>query len=297
VSPPRWPSERTVVVGGFAVLVVLIGANLVAIRAGSGDLAPFWYAAVRFLVAAVLLAAIALWRRAPRPDLRSSAGAALYGVLAFAAFFGFLYSGLVRASVGLATTVLALGPLITLGMAAVVGLERLHWPAVVGGLIAFAGIAVIYGAEAGNDVPISSLLLLVAAAVSFAAAGILVKRMPRGDAVVQNAIATGVGAVILLALSFAAGEHQTGPTRAGTWIALVYLVVPGTVVTFLLLLYLLHRWPASTVSYQFVLAPIVAIALAAILLAEPIRPIVIVGTVLVIVGVWLGALRPTARAG
>jgi drug/metabolite transporter (DMT)-like permease len=58
---------------------------------------------------------------------------------------------------------------------------------------------------------------------------------------------------------------------------------------------LLHRWPASRVAYQFVLAPIVAIALAAVLLNEPIQPVVLVGTALVIAGVWIGALRSTAR--
>jgi len=63
--------------------------------------------------------------------------------------------------------------------------------------------------------------------------------------------------------------------------------------TFAILLYLLRRWPASRVAYQFVLSPIVAILVAAVLLGEPIEPAVIAGTTLVIVGVWLGALRST----
>jgi hypothetical protein len=42
-----------------------------------------------------------------------------------------------------------------------------------------------------------------------------------------------------------------------------------------------------------VLSPIVAILIAAVLLGEPIEPAVIAGTALVIVGVWLGALRST----
>jgi drug/metabolite transporter (DMT)-like permease len=42
-----------------------------------------------------------------------------------------------------------------------------------------------------------------------------------------------------------------------------------------------------------VLAPVVAIGLAAVLLGEPIQPVVIAGTALVVIGVWLGALRRT----
>ncbi|MFL5727789.1 MAG: DMT family transporter [Chloroflexota bacterium] len=280
----------------FVALVGLIGANLVAIRIGNRELAPLWNAGVRFLVAAALFWLIALVRRAAVPTRRAAVGAALYGLLSFAAFFGFIYAGLVNASVGIATTTLALGPLLTLGMATAVGLERLRPAAVAGALIAFAGIGVMYASALSASVPISSLALLVSGAVSFAAGGIVVKRTAPIDPVVQNGIATSVGAAVLVALSIITGEPLTLPRSAETWIAFAYLVVPGTIVTFGILLYLLHRWPASRVAYQFVLAPIVAIGLAALLLGEPVEPAVIAGTGLVILGVWLGALRPTAVA-
>src|SRR5262249_56483622 len=112
-------------IAAFAALVGLIGTNLVAIRIGNRELAPFWHAGFRFLVAAVLFWAIAVIRRAKLPSRRAATGAAVYGLLSFAAFFGFLYAGLVQASVGIATATLALGPLITLALAAAIGLERL----------------------------------------------------------------------------------------------------------------------------------------------------------------------------
>ena len=282
-------------IAAFAALVGLIGTNLVAIRIGNRELAPLWHAGFRFLVAAVLFWAIAAVRRAELPSRRAAVGAAIYGLLSIAAFFGFLYAGLVDASVGIATATLALGPLITLGLAAAVGLERLRAMAVVGAAIAFAGIAVMYASALTGSVPIVSLLLLVAAAVSFAIGGIEVKRTPAMDLVVQNGIASTVGAVVLVGLAVAAGEDLAIPQQADTWLAFVYLVIPGTLLTFGILLYLLRRWPASRVAYQFVLAPIVAILVAALLLNEPIEPAVIVGTALVIVGVWLGALRSTTN--
>ena len=281
----------TVTLAAFAALVVLIGTNLVAIRIGNRELDPWWHAGFRFIVAALLFWAIVVVRRRPRPTAGAAVGAALYGGLSIGAFFGFIYAGLVEASVGVATTTLALGPLITLGLAAAIGLERVRTSVVGGGVIAFAGIAVMYASELSGDVPITSLLLLVGGAASFAAGGIVVKRTPPIDPVLQNAIAASVGAVMLVGLSLLAGEQQAIPERTETWIAFVYLVLPGTVLTFGLLLYLLRRWPASRVAYQFVIAPIVAIGLAALLLDEPIGPAVVAGTALVIVGVWLGALR------
>ena len=293
-SPAARSTQPTQV--AFATLVVLIGANLVAIRIGNRELPPLWHAGFRFFVAAVLFWGIALLRRVARPTRSAAAGAALYGLLSFAAFFGFVYAGLVNASVGIATTTLALGPLITLGMAAAVGLERVQRSSVAGAIIAFVGIGVMYVSALSGSVPLSSLALLVAAACSFAAGGIVVKRTPPIDAIVQNGIATTVGAVILVALSIVAGERVALPTRAETWVAFVYLVIFGTLLTFGLLLYLLHRWPASRVAYQFVLSPIVAIGLAAFLLGEAIEPEVIIGTILVILGVWIGALRSTSTS-
>lgn len=281
------------IVVAFVALVVLIGANLVAIRIGNQELAPLWHAGFRFILAAVLFGAIALLTRPALPDRRRLGGAALYGLLTIAAFFGFLYAGLVEASVGLATTTLALGPLLTLVLAALAGLERARPAAIGGGAIAFAGIAAMYGSALGGDVSPLSLVFLVLAAVSFASGAIVVKRTGRMDPIVQNLVASTVGAVVLTLVSVLLGERQALPAEQDTWLAFAYLVLPGTVLSFALLLYLLRRWPASRVSYQFVLAPLVAIGLAAVLLGEPIQPIVVVGTGLVILGVWLGALRRT----
>jgi drug/metabolite transporter (DMT)-like permease len=295
VSQRAAPREASVTAVAFALLVVLIGTNLVAIRIGNRELAPLWHAGFRFLLAAVLFVVIAVATQAPRPTRAAAGGAALYGFLSIAAFFGFVYGGLVDAPVGLATATLALGPLVTLGLAVAVGLERLRPAAIVGGLVAFAGIVVMYESALTGNVPLPSLAMLIAAAFAFAAGGIVVKRTAPIDPVVQNAIASSVGAVVLTGLAIVLGEDLAIPERSETWIAFAYLVVPGTVLTFGILLYLLHRWPASRVAYQFVLAPIVAIALAAVLLSEPIQPVVLAGTALVIAGVWIGALRSTAR--
>jgi len=152
----------------------------------------------------------------------------------------------------------------------------------------------MYASALSTSVPALSLGLIVGAAVAFAAGGIVVKETPPIDPVVQNGIASTVGAVILTTLAVVTGEPIVIPQRPETWIAMAYIVVPGTVLTFGLFIYLLRRWPASRVAYQFVLAPIVAIVAAAVVLGEPIEPPVIAGTALVIVGVWVGALRSTA---
>jgi O-acetylserine/cysteine efflux transporter len=100
---------------------------------------------------------------------------------------------------------------------------------------------------------------------------------------------------ILLAISFVRGEAQDAPARTDTWTAFVYVVTLGTVGVFLLFLFVLRRWQASSVAYEFVLAPIVATALGALLLDEALSALAAIGAVLVLAGVYVGALAPTKR--
>ena len=167
-------------VAAFGALVVLVGANVVAIRYSNRELAPLWGAGARFAIASVLFGSIVIVRRLPTaawpPHSRVRS---FYGLLGFAAFFACLYIGLVRASAGLGQIVVALVPLLTMLLAALQGLERLRWRALAGGLVALAGIAIVFGGETTTNVPLLSLLALLAAAISFAATGIIVKRSPR----------------------------------------------------------------------------------------------------------------------
>jgi drug/metabolite transporter (DMT)-like permease len=289
----------------FATLVVLVATNLVAIRFTDRELAPFWNAGARFALAAGIFAAIIAVRRPAPPHGRAIVGSVVYGLLAFAAFFALVYVGLVHATAALGQTVLALGPLITLLLAASVGLERVRGRSIAGALLALIGIAVVFGAQQHLEVPVTSVLALVGAATSFAAAGILSKRLPPIDPLWQNAVGTAVGSAVLLLVSLSAGEAWVLPRDPATWLWFAYLVIPGTVLVFLLLLHLLHRLPATVVSYQFVLAPIVSITLGAIVLGEPAGPGTLLGVGIVVAGVYLGALvsdrddgrQPQSRAG
>ena len=97
---------------------------------------------------------------------------------------------------------------------------------------------------------------------------------------------------MLFALMPFFGESFAIPQATSTWVAQAYLITFGTVGVFALYLFVLSRWTASATSYEFVLAPVVAIALAAWLFDEAITVGFLIGSVLVLVGVYLGALRP-----
>src|SRR4029450_9147318 len=163
-------------------------------------------------------------------------------------------------------------------------------------LFAIAGMAVIFREGIGAGVPFASLLSLFAAAVCFAETGIVVKAFPRVHAVSMNAIGLSVGGLMLLVLALLYGDSLAVPELAKTGGGRAYLVFLGSVVAFSLYVYVLRRWTASAVSYEGVLIPIVAILLASWLQDEEITWAFAAGSVLVLIGVYVGALRRPADA-
>src|SRR5215210_6044433 len=89
-----------------------------------------------------------------------------------------------------------------------------------------------------------------------------------------------------------AGESVVVPQRVATWVALGYLVVVGSVVVFVLFLFVLRHWAASRTAYVYVLVPFVTVALSAWLDDEPVGAGLVLGGLLVLTGVYVGALRP-----
>jgi drug/metabolite transporter (DMT)-like permease len=280
----------------FAGLVVLIGSNLVSIRYTNREIDPFWNAGARFFIATILFVALMAWLRVPWPNGRALLGALLYGATAIAAYFALIYWGLVEVKAGHGQTLLSLAPLLTLLFAIGQGLERFRWNSLLGAIVASAGVVVVFGEQVSADVPVLSVLAIVLAAACFAEGSIIMKLLPPASIVSANAVAMGVGAVSLLLVSFASGEEHAMPDRPMTWVAFGYLSTVGTVGTFLLLLYVLRHWTASAAAYQFVAAPLVAVALAALLLDESVSPAFFAGAALVLAGVYIGAIRSQRRS-
>jgi drug/metabolite transporter (DMT)-like permease len=283
-------SER-VALASFVVATILAGGNAVSIRFSNRELAPLWGAALRFALAAALLLVAMAAMRLTLPRGRAMIGALLFGALNFGAAFGLAYYALVHLHAGLGQTLLALVPLATLLLAVLQGQERLRLAGVVGALVALAGIVVMSRTPLRAGVPIASVLAAVASAACFAQAAVLVRRFPPVHPVTMNAVGMTFGAALLVVGAVLAREPFALPERAATWVAVGYLVVVGSVVVFVLYLVVLARWSASRTAYTFVLLPGIALVLSAWLDDEPIGAALILGGVLVLIGVYVGALR------
>ena len=278
----------------YAAMTLIAGSNFVAVRFSNQELQPFWGATLRFAVACALFFGVMRWRRAALPRGRALAGVAIYGALNFGAFYALLYWALRTVPAGLASVLVALVPLLTFFLAIVHGLERFRLRGLAGGLIAVAGIGVVFAEQLGGTTQVAALLACVAGAVCGAESAVVAKLYPRVDPAATNAVGMLTGLAILAPLSLVAGETWTLPTRADTVLAVIYLITIGSVGLFALFLYVLRRWTATATSYLLVVSPLVTVAVASLLAGEHITLQFALGGALVALGVYVGALSESS---
>lgn len=279
----------------FAVAVTLGGANFIGVRFSNRELDPFWGAGLRFSLAALLFIGIAAALKLRWPRGRQLGYTMLYGFLSFALFYALMYWALVRVTAGVATVVLAVVPLVTLLLAAAHGMESLGLRSVVGSFLAIAGIVWMTFGPQEVVLPFAALLAFLAAAVTAGESVILSKKVSGYHPAMTNAVAMATGAVVLLAISAVTGDRWALPTQGEVIWSLIYLVTLGSAGLFVVLLLVVRKWTASATSYAFVLFPVSTMLLGAWIADEPITGQGVAGAILVMSGVWFGALSPGAR--
>jgi len=228
--------------------------------------------------------------RLPLPKGRAMLGAILLGLLQMGGSFSLLYWGLQFVQPGMAQVLMAITPLMTLVVAILYRQEIFRWRALAGGLLALAGIAVVFREQIMLDVSPLALLAIIAATICIAVSVVIIKGFPSTHPVTTNAIAMASGSLVFLVMMLILRETPALPQRTDTWLAQVYLILIGSCMVFGMMLFVLKRWSASATAYGMVVMPFVTIAASAWLTGERITLIFVAGAALVLLGVYIGAL-------
>jgi drug/metabolite transporter (DMT)-like permease len=276
----------------FLIGAVLSSGNPISVKFSNVELDPFWGATFRFTLAAGLMLIVMAVLRLPFPRGRALWGAVLYGIFNFGLAFACLFYALVELGAGFLQILLAVIPLTALLLAVAQRQERLRLSAVVGSVLAFAGVLLMSQVALDASISLTSILVAMGAALCLAQGAVLVRIFPPAHPVSLNAVGMTVGAVILFIATLVAGDSFTLPTLPETWLAIAYMVVIGSGVVFILWVFVLKRWEASRAAYNFVLLPPITLVFSSWILDEKVGIELIFGGLLILVGVYIGALRP-----
>ena len=284
----------------FAVLCAIWGSTWLAIRIGLQGAPPFLSASLRFVVASVVLVAIAVVFRSKWPQNRTEWTLVVFvGLVLFTADYGLIYWGENNGvESGLSAILFATLPLQTALVAnALLDQERLTLQKLLGIALGFVGVLVIFRSQivsAGLDKALPMLAIVVSATCA-ALSTVAVKRWGHGtDPVTFNGLAMGVGALCLAAISLTSGEGWRVPSWPEGIGAILYLAIAGSVVTFVTYLWLLKEAEATSLSFVALITPIVAILLGARFGSETFGPIDLAGTAVVLLGIYVAISRRAA---
>lgn len=284
----------------FVGLCLIWGSTWLVIKVGYGGLGPFNVASVRFLVASLVFFALVPLFRARLPRGRAEWGLVMFvGTTLFAIDYGLIYWGEQWLGSGLTAVLFAVMPILTALAAHVyIPTERLTTRKLVGTLVAFGGVVVLFGDSLRIDPALALPMLAIVASAAGGAVGSVATKRHGHDLhpAALNAPAMMAGALLLAAASFVAGDGYRLPGDASTWGAVLYLALIGSVVTFLAYFWLLKTWEATTMSFIAVVTPVVALLLGYLALDERPSAWAGAGAALVVLGVLVASrARPSAR--
>jgi drug/metabolite transporter (DMT)-like permease len=267
------------------------------IKVGYGGLGPYNVAALRFFIAGAVMTFVAWMMRARWPrGRREWAAVVVVGLLMFGADYGLVYYSEQYIESGLTAVVFSTLPLVTLFAArAYLPGERITARKLASSVLALVGTTALFADRLSLDSgAVLPMLAVIGGVVSAAIASVVSKRdahdIPSAS---LNAPSMLIGAVALLLASLANGDGFRLPDDAGTWAAVVYLALVGSVVAFLLYFSLLKTWSVMSLSFISVFTPVIALLLGLVVLDERPTGWALTGTVLILASVVL-ATRQTA---
>ena len=285
VAGKGWPWVRVV------VLALLWGSTFLWIELALDALTPVQVTFSRCVLgsAALLVACLGSGRRLPR-------GRAIWGHIAVAALFcnalpfAMFSIGQQTIDSGVAGVLNATTPLWSLLIGVAIGSERGLRPVrLVGLLVGFAGVVLIFAPWRMTGPVGWSALAIVAAAASYAVGFAYMGRhlVGKGIPTVSLSAAQLVAATGLTALTLPAGGLTPIEIDPKTLIVVVILGVVATGITFHLTYRIIAAEGATNAATVGYLLPVVSVALGAVVLDEVLSLRVIAGMVVVLAGVGL----------
>lgn len=253
----------------FAVYVVW-GSTYFAIRVALDSWPPFLLGAVRFLIAGGLLYAFLRLRGMPAPTRPQWINAGITGTLLLGIGNGLVCFAEQTVASGLAAIAVASMPL----FAATFGALYRDWPSRLewlGLVIGFGGVILLNLGSGMSGSPIGAIALIVAA-IAWAFGSVWSRRRDMPPASMNTAAQMICGGAALSLFSILQGERMHALPSVSATLALLYLIVFGSLIAFTAYLFLLKNVrPLLATSYAYVNPP-VAVLLGVVFLGEVVRP-------------------------
>ncbi len=272
------------------IFAALWGSGSVATKLGLKVSQPLLLINTRFFIAALLMLAISLLLNKDRfPKKNEWLPLLICGVLSMAIYPAAFVYAMKNVTAGIGTLGSATCPLIISVLNAVWLRQKITWNIWTGLFIGISGVAVAifplllnaHATPLGVTLLTFSMLCYSVGTVYYQSVNWTLPRLS------INGWQVLFGGLILLPFTTSLFEQSKNEFSATFWFSVLWLVVPISILAVQLWLYLLKAEPTKASLWLF-LCPIFGFFYAYILTNEPITIYTIIGTILVIGGLYLG---------
>jgi drug/metabolite transporter (DMT)-like permease len=277
----------------FGIIYFVWGSTFLAIRVGVHEVPPFLLAALRFLIAGVVLFGWALIQGERSPSRREWLSVLALATLIFLFDYGLLFWAEQRVASGVAAVMMATIPAFTaLSEILILRTQKFTLRLGLALLVGLAGVGALMLPKlnlGGAPIDAAGAVALIFAALSWSVASALNRKLPLPASKMMSSGTQMFAGGILLALSSAGlGElrgFRAGAVSAGAWLALAYLIVAGSIIGFTAYIWLLHHESPTKVGTYAYVNPVVAVLVGYFVGGETLGLRTIMGALCVLISV------------
>ncbi len=289
-------AARTADYARLVAVPAIWGGTFVAGKHVVATFSPLMGSFARYVVAcvALMVAAFLIERGLPRITRQQAAATFVLGALGIFAYNLFFMGALERLPASRAALIIALNPIVTIAISALVLKERLRARRWLGVVIALLGVWIVI--SHGDLVHLASAgigvgeLFMFGAVTSWALYTIIGRRVLAGG--LTPIASTNYAALWGTAMLGVVAAPQLGDLQVSQFDwrivgALLYLGVLGTAVAFVWYYTSIKRFGAAVASIFNNLVPVFGVAISVLLLDEPLLPSMLIGGAVAICGVMM----------
>jgi drug/metabolite transporter (DMT)-like permease len=287
----------------FAIIYLVWGSTFLAIRIGVREVPPFLFAAMRFLIAGLVLYVWMFARGERSPSARQWTSASILAILIFILDYGLVYWAEQRVPSGLTAVMMAMNA-VFMALSEIIFLrtQRLTVRLALALLIGICGVAVLVSRSfnlGGAPIDPAGAAALLIASVGWSVGSVLTRKLPLPPSKVMSSgaqmLAGGVALAVIAAVFGEFRDFHPSAVSLGAWLSLLYLIVAGSIVAFTAYLWLIHRESPTKVGTYSYVNPVVAVLLGYFLGGEGLGLRTLLGTLLVLVSVVVITTTPAKK--
>jgi drug/metabolite transporter (DMT)-like permease len=288
----------------FAIIYFVWGSTFLAIRIGVHEVPPFLLAAMRFAAAGIVLYGWMLAKGERSPTLQQWLSALLLALLIFVIDYGALFWAEQRVPSGVAAVMMATIPaFMALSEIILLRTQRLTLSLALALIVGVCGVVVLVSRSlnlGGASIDRVGAIALIAGAISWSVASALARKLPLPPSKVMSSGAQMLAGGVLLTLAAVVRGEFRGfhpqDVSLGAWLALLYLIIAGSIVGFTAYVWLLHHESPTKVGTYAYVNPLVAVLLGYFAGGEPLGARTVVGSLCVLTSVVMITVAKTKKS-